>query len=77
VHSKLNFFYLFALTLAHFSISDLISAILDDPSCQKPSQTDIDAMKAAVGAIFTSFEASLTSVYFFQRSSKKRLTARK
>jgi hypothetical protein len=52
VHSKLNYFYLLVLTPA-LSILDLISAILEDPSCQKPSQMDIHAMKAAVGAIFT------------------------
>ncbi|KAF8881061.1 hypothetical protein CPB84DRAFT_1792155 [Gymnopilus junonius] len=29
------------------SKEDLISAILDDPTCQKPSQADVDTMKAA------------------------------
>ena len=59
-------------------ILDLISAILEDPTCQKPSQGDIHAMKAAVGAIFT-FSRLESHIYlFFQRlnSSKKKSTGR-
>lgn len=36
------------------SNTDLVNAILDDVSCQKPSQADVDAMRAAVGAGFVS-----------------------
>jgi hypothetical protein len=73
VHLKLNNFYLLALTPA-LSISDLISAILEDPSCQKPSQKDIHAMKAAVGAVFTFSRLIESHIHlFFSVSQKKNL----
>jgi len=53
---------------------DLVSAILDDPSCQKPTQDEADAMKAAV-SIILKLEHNTYSL--LQRTSKRKAPGKK